>query len=393
MNIAVFTDTFTPMRDGIVTAMTGTIKGLADRGYKIYVIAPYHKNFKEFSYPNVTVKRVRGVPALFYPGFKFTSFISLEVIRYLKKREIDIIHFQTPFTIGIQAILTAKILHKPLVGTFHTFVTDEMYLKHAGINPKFLRKLAYSYVRGFYNKCNLITCPSESTRKELKDNNFFKPMKVISNGIDLKSFENLNREKIKEEYKLNNKTILFIGRIAYEKNIKYLLKCFKIVLKKIPDAKLLIVGGGPQMEEIQNFSDMLNISKNVIFTGKIEHRVLIKSEIFKTCKIFVTASTTENQPITLLEAQANGLVCVGMNVRGIKDLIKNNYSGYLVRKDNKNEFAKKIIALLKSKELLNKMSKNTLKEIKKHDISLVVQEWEKNYKNLIIKMKKVKHKV
>ena len=383
LNIAIFTDTFIPQRDGVVTSTLSLAKGLADKGNKICIIAPNYKNFKELLYPNISVKRMPGIPALFYPGFKLTSPISVELIRYLKDKKIDVIHFQTPFTLGAQAVLIAKILRKPLIGTFHTFITDEQYIRHIGINSSLIKKISWSYVRNYYNKCNLITCPSESTKKELVENGFIRPVRVISNGIDLFSSDNSKWKKIKEKYKLNASTLLFIGRIAHEKNLDYLLECFKLVVKKVPNTKLIIVGDGPQMDQLKKYANKLGISNNIIFTGKIEHEELLKSGIFKAVDLFVTASTTENQPMTILEAQINGLACVGINARGIKDLIKDGYNGYLAKNGDKEDFAEKIVSLIKNKKLLEKMSKNTLKEIKKHEIKSVISQWEETYNEVI----------
>jgi glycosyltransferase involved in cell wall biosynthesis len=109
----------------------------------------------------------------------------------------------------------------------------------------------------------------------------------------------------------------------------------------------------------------------------------MKSGLFKACKIFVTASLTENQPMTLLEAQANGLVAVAINKRGMVDLIKNNHNGYLVKENDKQEFADKIVKLINSKSIYKKMKKNTLKEIQKHSLKYIGKEWEKEYSSLI----------
>jgi len=384
MNIAIFTDSFIPLGDGIVTSTLDLVKGLSDKGNKIYVIAPHYKNSKEFSYPHVTVKRMPGIPALFYPGFKFTSPLNINLIKYLKKKKIDVIHFQTPFTVGAQAILTAKILKKPLIGTFHTFITDEQYIRHIGINLKFIQHMSWTYVRSYYNKCDLITCPSESAKEELIKNKFIKPIKIISNGIDLSSFDNSNWKEIVNKYDLRGKTLLFVGRIAHEKNIDYLIKCFKLVQKKIPNIKLLIVGNGPQMDQLQKLVKGLDLSDNIIFTRRIDHAKLLKSGIYKASNLFVTASKTESQGITTLEAQANGLVCIGVNARGTKDLIKDGYNGYLVKEGDKKEFANRIIALIMNKKLYDRMAKNTLKEIKKHDLKLIITEWEKVYRSLVI---------
>jgi len=382
MKIAIFTDTFLPKIDGIVTATLSLAMGLANNGHKVCIIAPEYNNFKEFKYKNIKVTRMNSIPALFYPEFKITNPFSIRVYMQLKKEKIDLVHFQTPLTIGMQGIIIAKLLKVPLIGTFHTLIADPKYLKHVKINGAIAQGISWAYARAYYNQCDLITCPSESVKNELLEHTFIKPIKVISNGIDFSLFDNSNWKKVKEKYNPNGKTLLFIGRIAHEKSIPYLLDCFKLVLKKLPKTKLILVGDGPQFKEIKNYIRFLKIENSAILTGKIEHENLIKSGIFKAADLFVTASTTETQGITMLEAQVNGLVSIGMDAGGTKELIKNNYNGYLVKK-GKKEFADKIVKLLKDSSLIQKMQRNTLKEIKKHNMKKVIEIWEKEYQSLI----------
>jgi len=384
MRITIFTDSFTPLIDGVVTSTTNLVKNLADRGHKIYIIAPsFNKKFEEFKHKNVKIKRVYSIPAFFYSGYRFTYPFSFKILKYLKKEKIECIHFQTPLALGLQAILISKVLKLPLIGTFHTLFTHPDYIKHIKMGYKPFEKMAWSYARMFYNKCDLITCPSQETKKELLKHGFYRPIKVISNGIDLKMFKNSKCASVKKKYNKNGKLLLFVGRVAHEKNIPYLLKCFKLVLKEVPDTKLLVIGDGPQMEEVKEDIKKFGLSENVILLGKIEHSKLAKSSIFKASDLFVTASITENQPMTMLEAQANGMACVGIKAMGVKDLIKNNYNGFLVKNGNKKEFADKVITLLKNKKLRNKMGKNALNEIKKCEIKNVGDVWENIYSDMI----------
>jgi len=386
LKIAIFTDTFIPIIDGVVTTTINLAKGLADRGHKIYIIAPRFRELaKEFAYKNVKVKRMPSIPAFFYKGYRFTSPLSIAVIKYLKKEKIDIIHFQTPIGLGVQALFAARVLKKPVIGTFHTFFTDPGYIKHISTNHGFAQKLSWFYARRYYNRCDLVTCPSESAKKELLEHGFTSPIKVISNGIDMSVFDNSKWKKMKLKYNPNGKILLFVGRIAFEKNLDYLLDCFKLVVKKQPKVKLVIVGDGPQMDELKESIIQKGLAKNVVLTGRIEYNKLVKSGIFKASDLFITASTTETQGISTLEAQANGLVCVGIESRGIKDLIKNNYNGYLVENGDKQAFAGKVIKLLTDRKLHNRMKKNTLKEVKNHRIENVIKIWEKTYSNLVVK--------
>lgn len=378
MRIAIFTDTFYPNIDGIATSTVNLARGLVNRGHVVHIITSKNKaHVEEFKYKNVFVERISGIPAIFYPGFKLTNPLSLKLLRYVRKNKIELIHFQTPVTMGINAILIAKLLKLPLSATFHTFIAHKEYRKHMILQSSALDNISWAYVRAYYNQCDRITCPSETTNQELLKHNFNKPISVISNGIDFSKFQ--NKRKVKQI----EKSLLYVGRIAYEKNIFYLLDCFKLILERMPDAKLTVVGDGPQMKEFKKRIKTLGIEENIVLKGSIKNETLIKSGLFKKYKLFITTSVTENQPMTILEAQANGTVCVAVDGGGMKDLIKNGSNGFLVEEGKKEVFANRVTQLLSNEKLLNKMRKNTLLEVKKHNISGVIDTWEEVYSGLI----------
>lgn len=388
MKIAIFTDTFLPKIDGIVTSTINLATGLADKGHIIYIIAPKNGRSTEFKYKNITVKRIRGIPGGFYPEFRMTNVVSIRLIRFLKKEGIEIIHFQTPITLGIQAILSAKYLKVPLVATFHTFITDEEYLKHVHLNKPYMKRVAWAFIRAYYNRPQLVTVPSESAKEELLAHGITKPIKVISNGIKPEIFDSSKAKEVHNKYSPNGKLLLYVGRVAYEKNIEYLIGCFSMIVKKSPLTKLLVIGEGPQMKDIQRKIKKEKLTENIIILGQIPHEELVKSSIIAAADVFITASLTENQPMTLLEAQVNGTVCVGMNVKGIKDLVQDGYNGYLAKKGDKKDFAEKVIQILENEKLQKEMEKNTLEEIKKHSYKKVIDTWEEEYKKLLNKEEK-----
>ncbi|MFA6088257.1 MAG: glycosyltransferase [Candidatus Woesearchaeota archaeon] len=383
MRIAIFTDVFLPQINGVVTATLSLAKGLADKGHKVYIVAPSYEIDKEFSYKNIKVKRISSIPAFFYEDFKIASPINFELVAYLKKNKIELIHFQVPMTVGMHAIILSKYLNLPIVGTFHTFFADPEYLKHIKITNSFVQKLAWKYSNFFYNKCDIITCPSEVTKKEIEAQNVKPEIRVVSNGIDASIFDNSKSKTIKAKYNKKGKLLLYVGRIAHEKNIVYLLECMKKVFQEENSAKLLIVGGGPQFKEVKEKIKKLNITNNVILLGKIDHSDLVKSGIFGACDIFVTASKTETQGITMLEAQANGIVCVCVAEKATVELIENGVNGFLVKDKDKKEFSNSVLKLLRNKKTYELLRKNTLETIKKHDIKYIINEWEEIYSELI----------
>jgi 1,2-diacylglycerol 3-alpha-glucosyltransferase len=379
--IAIFTDSFTPQVNGVVTSVINTTRILADKGHKIFIIAPAYPDLEEYTYPGVTVYRVPSVPAGFYPDFFWTSIWDRGVKKLILSEKIDVIHFMTPITVSMIGILLGKKYNLPIIGTFHTFITDPTYFKQLFkfTSPPFAW-LAKKIVHLFYNKADLVTAPSVRTNNELTRLGVKPPKKYISNGIDLNKFDNSKSKDIRKKYNLTGKTILYVGRVSHEKNFNVLMEGFYKANKKLPEAKLLIVGHGPIWDQIKKEVENRSLSDSVIFTGAIPYDELIASGIFGAVEVFATAAKTENQPMTILEAQANGLVCLGPDARGIPDLIHNDINGIIVPPDDTDALAEAMVKLLTDKKLYSRMKKETKKEIKEHDIFRCAQLWVKTYR-------------
>ena len=382
--IAIFSDSFLPQINGVVTSILNLATSLADRGYYILIVAPAHKSLNDFNYPNIEIKQISGFDATFYDGFKFTNLVSLSTLKLVKKRHIDLIHFETPITVSYIGIKIAKKLKLPLVSTFHTFFADPAYLQHWIIGTgEASQKVTWAYSNLFYNSADLVTTPSPSTALELKENGCTQEIKYISNGIDPKIFNNDKSDEIKKKYKLKDKTVMFTGRISQEKNLGVLVKAFIRSAEMNPDTSFLLVGDGPSLNDLKERVAGYNLSDRIIFTGSIPHEELVKSGILGACRLFVTASLTENQPMTILEAQCNGVVCIGPDARGIPYLIKNGENGIIVPPNDIEGTSDAINKLLTDDDLYGKMKEATLEEIKSHYIENIADTWEETYDKLI----------
>lgn len=382
MRIAFFTDMFFPQITGIATSVFELAKKLADRGHKVYIVSPKYTGFS-YSYPNITPIFCQSIP-LFYQNTNLALPFNPKIVQMLMKEKVDVVHVHTLMTLCLNAILAAKILKLPIVGTFHSFIMDKPYLKHMKLDYNIVERWAWNYAKLMYNKCDLIVCSSKGSSIELKKRRWKPPVSVIPLGLDLKIFDNTKARLMRMKYGKNGKLLLFVGRIAYEKNIPYLLECFSLVLKKVRNAKLLIVGDGPQMAEVKEKIAELKVGGSVILFGAVEHEKLVKSGIYGACDVFVHASTTETGPMTVLEAQANGLVCVAVKSRAMK-LIKSGVNGYLVEPENKQAFANAVVRLLTDKPTYSMMRKATLHNIRKYDQSRIAPLWEKAYADVLRK--------
>jgi len=385
MKIALFTDVFTEkIISGAVVSIIRISKGLADRGHKIYLIVPDGEDTIKLKHKNIEIIQVPSIPAFFYPGFRLTSFYNPKITEYLKKEKVEIIYLTTPMILGIEAVLTAKKLKIPLAGTFHTLVYKADYLKVVGLDFWIIKKILLWFHKFLYSRCDLVTCPSESALKEILMYKLGGKRNIaISNGIDPKIFDNKKAKEIKNKYNPNGKIILYVGRISDDKKIFYLFDIFKMITEKLPNVRMIMIGGGVQMKEVKEKIEKLGIENKIFLLGQMKHEKLVRSGVFGASDLFMTASITETEGITTLESQVNGLVCVGTNASGTKDLIKNNYNGFLVKDGNKEEFAEKVIRLLTDEKLYKRMRKNTLKEVKKYYVNKIISKWEKEFRNLI----------
>jgi len=308
----------------------------------------------------------------------------------IKKINPDIIHFHTPAFAGLEAILTAKVLKKPLIGTFHTYFMSPEYQKIVGLGKvggEFIEKVLWKYNNSIYNRCDLVITPSEFAKRDLIKNGLKKPIKIIHNSVNPDSLTKASREKVlklKKKLKLGNKTILYVGRISREKSLNILILAFNLVIRSKPSAKLLLIGDGPARDELKELTMALGLEKNIIFTGKIAHGELLKSGVFESVNLFVTSSTSEVQPMSVLEAMAFGLPIVGVKARGMLELIRGN--GLICRPGDIKQISEAIVKIFNNESLRKKFSQKSKKLIEKeYAVNKATGRLEEIYKKLVNK--------
>lgn len=152
--------------------------------------------------------------------------------------------------------------------------------------------------------------------------------------------------------------------------------------------KLLLIGNGPQFNNIKNKIKKENLEKQIVLLGPIEHNKLLADGYYQLADLFVSTSKTETFGLTMLEAQINGVVCVVSNAAGVGYLIKNNKTGMLVPPDNNKAFAKTVINILEDKKKCAEIKNNLKESVKIHYIPNIIKKWEKEYSKLIRNKKK-----
>lgn len=387
MKIAIFCDSFPPEINGVANFAKFSALGLAEKGHEVQVFTVSKLSEEKLNKGlpnNLRINTMPSLPALVYPDIRFTVPAAMTIKR-LKKFNPDIIHSHTPFALGWEAFMGARILHKPLVGTHHTFF--DHYLKHLKIDFDSARRFTWKYTIGFYGFCDLVTTPSRSLAKEMVKNGLKSPIKILPNFVNTQTFypKSLKEKKrIKDSYRLKEgPVIVYMGRLSYEKSVDQAIKAFDLAQKEIPKINFLIIGDGPERENLEKLSLKLGLKNKIKFTGFLRGRKLATA--ISVGDFFLTASETETFCISALEAMSSGLPVVAVNKGGIGEIVKNNQNGFLVKTNNPKDLSPKIIKLLKDRKKLALFSKKSQVFSLEYSKEKIIEKLERIYKKTISK--------
>lgn len=360
MRIGIFTDTYTPFINGVTTSVLMLKKGLEKKGHVVYIVTVNDKTLKYNLEENGKVLRVPGVPVGIY-DYRLSGIYPLKAINIIKKWNLDVIHSQTEFSIGTFARIIAKQLNIPLVHTYHTMYEDYIHYITKGYFNKSSKKIV-EYLTLFYcdKTATELVVPTKKAYELFKkkyhvDRNVY----IVPTGIEVEKFylencKNLNIIKKRNELglKKDDFVILFVGRIASEKNVELLLTSMRYIVNNCENAKLLIIGDGPDLEKYKKFVIKQKLEKNVIFTGKVAWDVI--EEYYLISDVFATASTTETQGLTVVEAMAASLPVVCIDDESFNQTVIDNLNGLVFK--NKRGYKTAIIKLYNDRNLVKRLS-------------------------------------
>ena len=360
MRIGLFTDTYPPYINGVSTSVHMLKIALENLGHEVFVVTVNQKassyDFEEDGH----IIKVPGIKTGIY-DYRLTSMYPLKIAKKIKKMNLDIIHVHTEFSIGSFGRIIAKQLNIPIVATYHTYYEDYLYYVTKGYFNYISKNLLKTLTQFYADKTvNSLIVPAEKI-KDLFINkyNYKKEIAVIPTGIAIERFykENVDKNKKEEIYKSlkvdkDDFLILFVGRVAEEKNIEFLIEAHKKLVKEDNKYKLIIVGDGPDIKNLKELSK--DIKDNVVFAGKsLWEDVPCYYDI---ADIFVTASKSETQGLTVLEALASSTPVVCANDPSYIDAIVPGSNGFVF--DTEEEYLENIKKLRKDNKLREEFSIN-----------------------------------
>ena len=394
MRIGIFTDTYPPYVNGVSTSIYMLEKALRKKGHQVFIVTVNPKTMKYKYEKNNKIIKIPGIKTGIY-DYRLTGIYPIRAIKTIKKWNLDVIHTHTEFGIGTFARIIAKQLNIPLVHTYHTMYEDYVHYITKGYFKGTSKKIV-EYLTKFY--CDKTTkeliVPTKKAYDLFKEKyKVDKNVHIIPTGIEIEKFykENINEKKlqmIKDNLNIKNDdiVILYIGRLGQEKNVDFLIDNHGYFVKENKKVKLLIVGDGPDINRYKEKVKKLNLEENIIFTGKVPYNNI--QYYYNIGNIFTTASTTETQGLTVIEAMATGIPVVCINDDSFKNTVINELNGFLF--DNKKEYRKYMDLLINNKKYLNKIGKQARISTNQYSSKYYAERVLDVYKNCIENTKKHK---
>ena len=366
MRVALFTEVYLPAVNGVVTHVKTLKEGLELLGHEAVIVT---------ADSNVKKTRVEGdiiyCPAIKLEklyGYDVASPISADRLKAIKDFDPDIIHIHNEFGIGISGAMMARQLKIPLVYTMHTMYDDYIYyVANSEPMQELVSTIIRKYARILARTASAITGPSKKVEDFFRRCGVYKPVTVIPNSVEVETFDRdaIDKQKaaqVREKYGFapDDLVFCFCGRMGQEKNIETLLDFWAKNVKEEDGMKLLLIGGGPQLEEFSAHADKLGVNNTVKFTDRVEHVDI--PPYYAACDCYITASLTECHSISMMEGMATGMPVLTIRDELNADQIKEGVNGFYFRDaDEMYEHMKKLKALPRQElEKLQRQSRETI---------------------------------
>ena len=371
LHIALFTDTYTPQINGVVTSVVNLKRGLEEMGHVVTVVAPKHPQ----QIIEQGVIRIRSTTYRPQPEQRYAFPPSLRKILEFRQKRFDIIHTHG-VVMPVIGLGIGRLLNVPVVMTYHTRFRDYVHYAPFYATMSWLMNDNRWYVRGSRSRkqvsqrladglehrtqalaaridqwlCNRnleIISPAAPMADELVEMGVQSPISVVPNGINLEALAAPKPDPFPKHGIPNGvKRLLTVSRIGKEKSIDALLERFKLIHAAMPETHLIIVGDGPERKFLEQYTKQLKLEKAVTFTGYVPNSQV--SGYYQHADLFVFASTSETQGLVALEANACSCPVVARAEMGIITCVLDGKTGYLVDPADPQAFATRAVELLQN---------------------------------------------
>jgi len=355
MRIAMFADCYHPIVNGVTTSIHLQVQALTQAGHDVRLFAPAVPGYRD---SETWVRRFASVRFPLHPEERVSFPLPLGHLREALAFNPDVVHLHTPFNVGALGWLVASRLGRPRVFTHHTLF--EEYLHYVPLPPDVLRPVALGLCRFFWNTSVVVVAPSQQVAQRQCEQGLRRPLRVIPTGVDVESFRGGDPRIPREELGLSpeDPVLLYMGRLAREKSLDFLLEALGLARQRAPGLRLLLVGDGPHRPILQQRARELGLEDAAVFLGyrprgDLKHYLAASS-------LFVFASQTETQGLVLLEAQSAGVPVLAVRASGCTEAVASGRSGFLVEPGDLQGFTETLLRVVSDRELRARLAEGAL---------------------------------
>ncbi|MGE5074025.1 MAG: glycosyltransferase [Anaerolineae bacterium] len=377
MRIGMLVDVYKKHVSGVTHYVELNKRQLEKAGHEVYIFT-----FGEAASPDAD-ERVIYSRGLQIPGTDYYLSLSYSPAARRLLQSMDVLHVQHPFVSGRLALRYGKPLGIPIVFTNHTrydlYAREYARMVPAAVSEGLLRR----YMPWFCRSVDLVISPSAGMAAVLRGMGVTSPIEVIPNGIELERFHGARAlPRAQFGYRTDDVLLVYAGRVAFEKNLLFLLRAFAETARTCEEAQLLIMGGGtPTIQRaMQREVSELSLGERVRFTGMMPYDEV--PPYLRMCDAFVTASVSEVHPLSVIEAMACGLPVVGIHSPGISDTVEDGKTGLLANEDSR-DFAAKLTYLCKDATLRRTMGEQAEAASSRYGIERTAQTLLGQYERLV----------
>jgi len=376
LRVAFFSDSALPILNGVSVSIDGLMTELRNQGHSVHLFTARNPGYKD---PDPNTYRFRAIETPISKGYPITYPPFYRMLLKFRRHEFDVIHTHTPFMLGMVGFRWGESHGVPVVSTYHT-----LYDRYA----HYFKLLPYRYVRFriakhtnfYYNRVNHVITPSEASLKWLRRHSVTTPVTVIPTGIPLPQM--MNRADARQSLNISpdSKVMLYVGRLAKEKNLSVLLEMAALVMKADSTVRLWLVGDGPARPDCVSLVRKLGIGDRVRFVGFVPR--LEVDRYYAAADLFVFSSITETQGLVVQEAMSYGLPAIAVGGGGASSAILDGENGYIVKNDSL-EFAQAALRVLDQDSLQARMSDQALRSVRSQGLPRMCQDVVDVYRQVI----------
>ncbi len=387
MRIGMLVDAYKPYISGVTNVIDLSKRYLESQGHEVFVFTFGDENYED---DEINIIRSPGL-ALVDSGFYFN-------VRYNRKsrnllRTMDLVNVHHPFLSGRLALWYCKPRGIPIVFTNHT--RYDLYAKAyipflpASAGETFVK----SYFPGFCDSVDMVVAPSLGLKKILERVGVTAHIEVVPNGVDISPFrgEITPVDRAEFGFRDDDLVLIYAGRLGPEKNLPFLLRAFNGAAQAYKNMCLLIVGDGPERENLEDRVRHMPITDRVHFAGQVEYNTI--PNYLAAADIFVTASVTEVHPLSVIEAMGAGLPVLGIESPGVADTVNDGEDGFIIPEEDIAAFTAKMVRLATDTELRKSMSMKAAQTSELYDYRRTTQLMAELYQHVIANTSRNKRSV